>query len=113
MKSRLTFAALALFAIGGTSQAQTVTPNAPVGQSLTPAQQANRERVKGERETCRTQAKGQGLKGEAVRVAVMDCMSKVDPIAAKRMGCRRAATVKNLTGDDLKKSMRQCMTGAA
>ena len=73
-----------------------------------PTQQANHDRIKGERETCRAQAQGQGLKGPAVRSAVIDCMSKVVPKVAKRMTCRQAGMAKNLSGDDLHKSVQEC-----
>lgn len=111
MKARIILAAVLTLALGGIAEAQTAAPPA-AAPSLTPAQQANRDRVKGERETCRTQAQSQGLKGEAVHTAVMDCMGKVDPVVAKRMGCAQSARAKSLTGDDLKRSVRECMTGA-
>ena len=105
----LTFAAAMVF--GGVVQAQTTQPAGTAATAtLTPEQQANRDRIKGERETCRTQAQGQGLKGEAMHAAVMDCMSKADPIAAKRMACAQAGRAKSLSGDDLKKSVHACMT---
>ncbi len=66
-------------------------PAPDASSTLTPAQQANRDRIQGERETCRIQAQGQGLKGEAVQEAVTDCLSKVDLVVAKRMGCAQAA----------------------
>lgn len=110
MKLRMALAIAATLGFGGLSQAQTAAPEA--GQTLTPAQQANRDRIKGERETCRTQAQNQGLKGPAVRAAVMDCMSKADPVAAKRMGCAQQARAQNLTGDAMKGAVRACMTGA-
>ena len=107
------------------ANAQTATPEpapapdaapatgaAPATPTLTPAQQANRDRIKGERETCRAEAQKNGMKGPAMRTAVQDCMAKVDPMAAKRMKCVQAGKAQSLTGDALRKSVRQCMTGA-
>ncbi len=45
-----------------------------------------------------------------MHTAVMDCMSKTDPVVAKRMACAQAGRAKSLSGDDLKKSVRECMT---
>ena len=47
-----------------------------------------------------------------MRTAVQECMAKVDPMAAKRMKCVQAGKAQSLTGDALRKSVRQCMTGA-
>ena len=68
--------------------------------------------MKGERQSCRSDAQGKGLKGEAMRSAVQQCMAQVDPKAAKRMGCVKTAKDQSLTGDDMKRSVRHCMTGA-
>ena len=96
----------------GLAHAQTAEPNGAAMQNLTPAQQARREKVQGERQTCRTEAQGQGVKPDGMRAAVMACMAKVDPMAAKRMGCAQQAHAQNLTGDAMKSAMRSCMTGA-
>lgn len=98
-----------------TAPAADAAPAANTGSgtpTLTPAQQANRDRIKGERETCRTQAQKDGMKGPAMRTAVQECMAKVDPMAAKRMKCVQAGKAQGLAGDVLRKSVRQCMTGA-
>ncbi len=42
----------------------------------------------------------------------MDCLSKADPVVTARVGCAKAARAKNLTSDDFKRSVRECMTGA-
>ena len=111
MKLQIVLAFAVATALSGAAEAQTAAPTgAAATQNLTPAQQANRDRIKGERETCRTQAQSQGLKGDAMHTAVMDCMSKTDPVVAKRMACAQAGRAKNLSGDDLKKSVRECMT---
>ena len=39
---------------------------------------------------------------------MIDCMSKVVPKVAKRMTCRQAGMAKNLSGDDLHKSVQEC-----
>ena len=100
---KLAIALAAVLMTTGLAAAQT-PPSTP---SLTPAQQANRDRIQGERKTCRDQAESQGLKGSAMRPAVMDCMAKVDPMA-----CRQAGMAKSLSGDDLRKSVQDCMKGA-
>ena len=105
---KLAIALAAVLMTTGLAAAQT-PPSTP---SLTPAQQANRDRIQGERKTCRDQAESQGRKGSAMRPAVMDCMAKVDPMAAKRMTCRQAGMAKSLSGDDLRKSVQDCMKGA-
>lgn len=110
MKIGITLAAMLMTT--GMAAAQTSPASTPGAASLTPAQQANRERVEGERKTCRDQAQAQGLKGAAIRPAVMDCMAKVDPLAAKRMTCRQAGMAKSLSGDELRKSVQECMKGA-
>ena len=110
MKLQIVLIAAAM-ALSGAAEAQTAAPaGAAATTNLTPDQQANRDRIKGERETCRTQAQSQGLKGNAMHTAVMDCMSKTDPVVAKRMACAQAGRAKSLSGDDLKKSVRECMT---
>ena len=112
MKLQIVLAFAGAIALGGLAEAQTAAPaaGAAATPNLTPEQQANRDRIKGERETCRTEAQGQGLKGEAMHTAVVDCMKKTDPVAGKRMACAQAGRAKNLSGDDLKKSVRECMT---
>ena len=111
MKLQIVLTFAAAMAFGGVAEAQTAAPAGTAATpTLTPEQQANRDRIKGERETCRTQAQSQGLKGEAIHAAVMDCMTKTDPVVAKRMACAQAGKAKNLSGDDLKKSVRTCMT---
>ncbi len=110
---------LATMLFAGAASAQTSTPDAappaaPAASgtpapALTPAQQANQDRIKGERQTCRTDAMGKGIKGEALRAAVMECMAKVDPPVAKRMKCRQAAEAQNLSGDAMKNAVRSCM----
>ena len=111
MKFQIVLAFAGALALSGIAQAQTAAPaGAAATPNLTPEQQANRDRIKGERESCRTEAQGQGLKGDAMRTAVMDCMKKTDPAAGKRMACAQAGRAKNLSGDDLKKSVRECMT---
>ena len=110
MKLQIVLFAAAMV-LGGVAEAQTAAPAGTAATpTVTPEQQANRDRIKGERETCRTQAQSQGLKGDAVRTAVMDCMTKTDPVVAKRMACAQAGKAKNLSGDDLKKSVHACMT---
>ena len=111
MKLQIVLVFAAAMVLGGVAEAQTAEPaGAAAAPTLTPEQKANRDRIKGERETCRAQAQSEGLKGDAVRTAVMDCMSKTDPVAGKRMACAQAGRAKNLSGDDLKKSVRACMT---
>ena len=105
---KLATALAAVLMTTGIAASQT-PPSTP---SLSPAQQANRDRIQGERKTCRDQAQAQGLKGDAIRSAVLDCMGKVDPMAAKRMTCRQAGMAKSLSGDDLRKSVQECMKGA-
>ncbi len=105
---KLSIALAAVLMTTSIAMAQT-TPSAPSTSSLTPAQQANRDRIQGERKTCHDQAQSQGLKGPAIRSAVIDCMSKVDPKVAKRMTCRQAGMAKSLSGDDLHKSVQECM----
>ena len=111
MKLQIVLTFAAAMALSGVAEAQTAEPaGAAAVPTLTPEQQANRDRIKGERETCRTQAQSQGLKGEAIHTAVMACMTKTDPVVAKRMACAQAGKAKNLSGDDLKKSVHACMT---
>lgn len=101
----------------GTAIAQTRPDSTPApapspapAPALTPDQQAKRDRIKGERQTCRTEAQGKGVKGEALRQAVQDCMAKVDPVASKRMACVAAAHAQNLSGDAMRQSIHGCMT---
>ena len=61
-------------------------------------------------QTCRTQAKGQGLSGKDMRQAVMDCVVKEHPGMAGRLKCRMAGMDKGLKpGDDLKAFVKDCM----
>lgn len=87
MDFRLAITAAVALACSGFAEAQTA-PTPEPSSTLTPAQQANRDRIKGKRETCQTQAQGQGLKGEAVGAAALECMFKVVPVITKRMGVR-------------------------
>lgn len=121
MKLQTVLVLAAMLNAGGVSAAETSTPETAPAQAtapeagaanLTPAQQARRDKVKGERQSCRAKAQGQGLKGEAIRASVQECMAQVDPMAAKRMKCVQAGKAQNLTGDEMKKSVRQCMQGA-
>ena len=113
--------ALALLLPVGVASAQTTpaspnavaTANAPAAGDMPKSKADTRkEKVKDERQSCRSDAQGKGLKGEAMHSAVQQCMAQIDPKAAKRMGCVRTAKDQNLAGDDMKKSVRQCMTGA-
>ena len=92
--------------------APAAAPDAAAAPAGTPAQQAQRDKVKGERQSCRSDAQAKGLKGPALRSAVVECMGQVDPKAAKRMTCAKDGKDKGLAGADLKKSIHQCMTGA-
>ena len=95
--------------------AQTAVPSTPEAAAtgsvalVSAKVQARRDLVKAERETCRNQAKTQGLAGPAIHAAVHGCLKKVDPVAARHMQCVDAARAQYLAGDEMKGSVRQCM----
>lgn len=61
-------------------------------------------------QACRTEAKGQGLKGHDLHQAIADCVVKQKPGMADRMKCRMAGMDKGLKpGEDLKAFVKDCM----
>ena len=58
---------------------------------------------------CRADAKAQGLKGQAMQQAAMDCAVKQRPALAGRMQCRKDGMAKGLTKDDLKSFVKDCL----
>lgn len=112
---RVTALAMAATLACGGAMAQ----GAPVGAggaAASPAQQAFQERIRSEREGCRAQVmagRPQGAGGQpdqAVRDAVMACMARIEPMAARRMACVQEARGKGVSGPDaMRPYVQSCM----
>ena len=60
---------------------------------------------------CRSEAKGQGLKGPAFQKAVLDCVGAQQPKVAARMTCRQKGMKNGLKpGPELKQFVKTCMS---
>ena len=57
---------------------------------------------------CRSDAKAKGLKGDALKSAVDDCVGAQNPKAAARLECRQKGKAQGLAGDDLKAFVKTC-----
>jgi hypothetical protein len=62
--------------------------------------------------SCRADARGKGLKGDALKAAVRDCVAAQRPKLAARMQCRQQAKAQGLTGDAVKAAVETCMAAA-
>ncbi len=117
--ARILLTTMALTAGTGLALAQTATPMpgmaSPQGQpAMTPAQQPMKDRVMGERQSCRQQALAQGVQGEqAIRQAVMACVARLDPQMGRRMACQQEGRAKGLSGPEaMRPYVQACMARA-
>lgn len=114
MKSLL--AALMFVSLASAAVAQTAAPSpgptpAPAAQSTPAPATANTPPTGKEvREQCRTEAKAQGLKGDARKAAVDQCFAQARPDLAKAQQCRREGKAKGLVDKDLRAYVKQCKT---
>lgn len=103
MKNKIAFALCATLAFTVPAFAQS-NAAAPADQGGGGGKSDRKELVQG----CRTQVKGQGLKGKEMRQAVMDCVVKQNPAMAGVMKCRMEAKDKGLSGDEMKSFVKDC-----
>jgi hypothetical protein len=61
---------------------------------------------------CRADARAKGLRGDALKSAVRDCVGAQRPKLAERMQCRQQAKAQGLSGDAMKAAVKTCMAGA-
>ncbi|WP_158807658.1 PsiF repeat-containing protein [Beijerinckia sp. L45] len=109
---------LASLCLAAPAFAQSATPAAPTTApaAATTAPEMNKDgkpKAKAVRKACRTEAKSQGLKGDAREKAITDCFVKQRPdLAAKetaRDQCRADAKAKGLEkGADRKAFVKSC-----
>ena len=64
--------------------------------------------IRSVRETCRETAKSDGLKGDAIRKAVSDCVVRVRPDLAGREQCRLDGFAKGLRKEELRAFVKDC-----
>jgi hypothetical protein len=101
--------------------AQTAAPApdqsaAPAARSVVPSDAASGSAAKPTAKDliagCRADARGKGLKGDALKSAVRDCVGAQRPKLAERMQCRQQAKAQGLTDDALKAAVKTCMAAA-
>lgn len=61
---------------------------------------------------CRDEAKGKGLKGDAFKASVHDCVAAQRPKLADRMQCRQQGKAQGLADDALKAFVKDCVAQA-
>ena len=59
--------------------------------------------------SCRNDSRAKGLRGDALKSAVHDCVAAQSPKAAARLDCRLQGKAQGKSGDDLKAFVRSCM----
>jgi hypothetical protein len=118
MKRVILAAAFSLAA--GAVFAQTPAPSVPTAPVVAPAPAApsaipltkdGKPRAKEVRAACRAEAKGQGLKGDARKQAVADCVVKQRPDLAARMQCSMDPKAKGLDRDAKRAFIKDCIKG--
>lgn len=113
---------LASLCLAAPAFAQSATPATPVAPAAAPAATTpapdmtkdGKPKAKEVRQTCRAEAKSQGLKGDAREKAVSDCFVKQRPDLAGREAaldqCRADAKAKGVAkGDERKAFMKSCI----
>ena len=91
----------------GVAAASAQTASAPTPTD-TPAASAATQTPKEVRAQCKSDAKAQGLKGDARKAAVQDCFAKARPDLAKAQQCRQEGKAKGLAKKELKAYVEQC-----
>ena len=94
--------------------AQSTEPAAGPSAAQTPAPEAAAPSGAGQdtkdvRATCRESAKSEGLKGDAMRKAVSECVVKVRPDLADRERCRMDGFAKGLRKEGLRDFVKDCL----
>lgn len=59
--------------------------------------------------SCRADSKAKGLKGDALRAAVDECVGAERPKLAARLQCHQQGKAKGLAGDELKSFVKSCV----
>ena len=59
--------------------------------------------------SCRTDARGKGLTGDALKAAVDECVGAQRPKVAARLQCRQQGRAQGLAGDELKAFVQNCV----
>lgn len=59
--------------------------------------------------SCRSDARAKGLKGDALKSAVNDCVGAQQPKTAARLECRQQGKAQGKSGDDLKAFVKSCV----
>ena len=116
MKIHLIAAAVIALATAGQARAQTApdAPSAPPSASEpAPGASAGPGSVKELRATCRTEAKGQGLSGDALHAAVSACVVRARPDLAVREHCRTEGRTQGLHKDGLRSFVKDCVKSKA
>jgi hypothetical protein len=105
-----------LFAValaGNPSLAQTPDQEPPPGDegapSGAPPSMGSASEVKQLVADCRSQARGEGLSGDALRSAVIACVGAQRPRAAARLRCREQGRARGIYGDELKGFVQNCI----
>ena len=94
----------------GTAMAQ--TDNSPPGQGVPPpgaamgAPPSNKDLIA----NCRADARAKGLRGHALKSAVVDCVGAQNPKVAARMRCAQQGKAQGvMAGDAMKAFVRNCV----
>ena len=117
MKILMLAAAFSLAASAASAQTTSPAPAVPAA-APTPAAPAaipttknGKPRAKELRAACRDEAKGQGLKGDARKQAVADCVIKQRPDLAARMQCSMDPKAKGLDREAKRAFIKDCVKG--
>ncbi len=91
------------------SPAATPAPAANASTAAAPAADGAKQKPKEVLASCRDEAKSQGLKGEARKTAVQDCVVKQRPDLAAWEKCRTDPDMKGKDKEERKALMKECL----
>ncbi len=116
MKSLIVAGALCLALSAASAQTNAPAPTSapvttPVAPSDVPLTKNGKPRAKELRAACRDEAKGQGLKGDARKQAVVDCVSTQRPDLAARLKCGMDPQAKGLDKEAKRAFIKDCAKG--
>jgi hypothetical protein len=119
MKTLSLFAAVAFLAAApafAQTAAVPATPAAPAPPAAAPAAPSltkdGKPRMKDVRATCKSESEAAGLKGDARKSAMADCMIKQRPDKAAAIRCRMDPAMKGMDKDARKTAMQACVAKA-
>lgn len=113
MKLQFVVAAVVALATVGQVQAQGAAGPPTPSVSPTPGMAPASGSLKELRTTCRTEAKGQGLSGDALHAAISACVVRARPDLAVREQCRTEGRAKGLRKDGLHSFVKDCVKAKA